>query len=144
MRKYAAAVAAASLAASPCLAADIPAFGDSGARQSGAAAAAYYRIPLGGGGKAAKAHGGLKLSMTHDYRSPSGQTARAVTADGLDLRLVGGKEPALYLAGRKVDDEQSRRDNFGPAGTAVTLVIVAGMAVGAFFLARAIDDSGGE
>jgi hypothetical protein len=143
MRKYVAAAAAASMAASPCLAADIPAFRDSGARQSGATAAAYYKIALGGGGKAARAHGGLKLSMTHDYRSPSAQTARVVTSDGLDLRLTGDKKPALYLAGRKLD-EQSRRHNFGPAGTAVTLVIVAGVAIGAFFLARAIDDSGDE
>ncbi|HZG08715.1 MAG TPA: hypothetical protein VEZ70_07045 [Allosphingosinicella sp.] len=144
MRKYVAAAAVASLAVSPCLAADIPAFHDSGARQSSATAAAYYRIPLGGGGKAAKAHGGLKLSMTHDYRSPSSQMARVVTADGLDLRLVGEKKPALYLAGTKVADEQSRRQNLGPTGTVVTLVIIAGVAVGAFFLARAINDSGGE
>jgi hypothetical protein len=144
MGRTMAAAAAAMMAGSPCLAADLPALQEHGARQSGAVAAAYYKVPLGGGRNARKAHGGLKLSMVHDYRSAGAQTARVVHADGVDLRLVGAKKPSLYLAGRKLDDEEARRRNFGPVGTVVTLAVVVAAAVGAFYIVRAIDDSGEE
>lgn len=143
MRKYLAVAAAASMAATPCLAADIPAMRDSGARQSGAVAAAYFKVPLGGAAKAQKAHGGVKLAMTHDYRTAGAQTARVVSADTLDLRLVGEKKPALFVAGRKLQ-AQNKRSNLTGVGTVVTLAIVAAAVVGGFYLARAIDDSGEE
>ena len=143
MKKYLAVTAAAMLAAGPCLAADIPALRDSGARQSGAVAAAYFKVPLGAAGKARKAHGGLKLAMVHDYRTAGAQTARVATADTFDLRLVGEKKPALYLAGRKLNGE-NKRSNLGPVGTVVTAAVVVAAVVAGFYLARAIDDSGEE
>jgi hypothetical protein len=143
MRKYLAAAAAASMAASPCLAAEIPAMRDTGARQSGAVAAAYFKVPLGGGGQAAKAHGGLKLAMVHDYRTAGAQTARVVSADTLDLRLVGEKKPALFVAGQKLSGD-GKRSNLTGVSTIVTVTIVAAAVVAGFYLARAIDDSGEE
>jgi hypothetical protein len=128
------------MAAGPCLAADIPPVGESGARQSGAVAAAYLKVPLGG---ARKAHGGLKLAMVHDYRTAGAQTARIASADTFDLRLVGEEKPALYLAGHKLDAED-KRSNFGPVGTIVTAAVVVAAVVAGFYLARAVDDSGEE
>jgi hypothetical protein len=143
MRKYLAAAAAASMAAGPCLAADIPAMRETGGRQSGAVAAAYFKVPLGRAGEARKAHAGLKLAMTHDYRTAGAQTARVVTADTLDLRLAGEKKATLFVAGRKLQAE-NKRSNLTGVGTVVTLAIVAAAVVGGFYLARAIDDSGEE
>ena len=143
MRKYLAAAAAASVAASPCVAADIPALRESGARQSGAVAAAYYKVPLGGGTKARKAHGGVKLAMVHDYRTAGAQTARVVSAETLDLRLVGEKKPALFVAGHKMSGENKRNSLTG-VSTIVTAAVVVAAVVAGFYLARAIDDSGEE
>ena len=143
MRNVVAVAAAAAMVASPCLAADIPAMRDTGARQSGAVAAAYFKVPLGGAAKARKAQGGLKLAMVHDYRTAGAQTARVATADSFDLRLVGEKKPALYLAGHKLDADD-KRSNFGPVGTIVTAAVVVAAVVAGFYLARAIDDSGEE
>ena len=143
MKRYLAAAAAASMAASPCLAADIPAFRETGARQSGAVAAAYFKVPLGGGANAQRAHGGLKLSMTHDYRTAGAQTARVISADTLDLRLVGEKKPALFVAGHKLDGDE-KRSNLTGVGTVITVALVAAAVVAGFYLARAVDDSGEE
>jgi hypothetical protein len=143
MKNFVAAAAALTMAASPCFAADIHSLRDHGARQSGAVAAAYFKVPLGGGAKAAKAHGGLKLAMTHDYRTAGAQTARVVSADTLDLRLVGAKKPALFVAGRKLDPE-NKRSNLTGVGTVVTAAVVVAAVVAGFYLARAIDDSGEE
>jgi hypothetical protein len=141
MTNHLAFAAALGMTASPCFAADIPAMRDSGARQSGALAAAYFKVPLGGGAKARKAHGGLKLAMTHDYRTAGAHTARMVTADTLDLRFVGEKKPALFVAGRNLREEK-KRNNLTGVGTVVTVAIVVAAAVGGFYIARAIDDSG--
>lgn len=144
LSKTMAAVAAAMLVAGPCMAADLPAFNDAGARRSGAVAAAYFKVPLGGGAQTRAPFAGVKLSMRHDYRHAGAQTARVVQADGLDLRLDGMRKPSLYLAGRKVDSEEARKQNLGPVGSVVTIAVLAAAAVGVYFIARAIDDSGEE
>jgi hypothetical protein len=144
LSKTMAAAAAAMLVASPCVAAELPALNDAGARRSGAVAAAYFKVPLGGGAQARAPHAGVKLSVRHDYRHAGAQTARVVQADGLDLRLDGMRKPSLYLAGRKVDSEEARKQNLGPVGSVVTLAVLAAAAVGVYFIARAIDDSGEE
>jgi hypothetical protein len=143
MRNVLAVAAAATMVASPCLAAEIPAMRDAGARQSGAVAAAYFKVPLGGGAKAKKAHGGVKLAMVHDYRTAGAQTARVISADTLDLRLVGEKKPALFVAGQKLD-AKNKRSNLTGVSTVITVAIVAAAVVAGFYLARAIDDSGEE
>lgn len=143
MKNFVAAAAALTMAASPCFAADIPLLRDAGARQSGAVAAAYFKVPLGGGARAQKAHAGLKLAMTHDYRTAGAQTARVVSADTLDLRLVGEKKPALFVAGQKLSGD-NKRSNLTGASTVVTVALVAAAVVAGFYLARAIDDSGEE
>jgi hypothetical protein len=144
LSKTMAAAAAAMMMASPCMAAELPDFQDAGARRSGAVAAAYFKVPLGGGARTKAPHAGLKLSMRHDYRHAGAQTARVIQADGLDLRIDGKSKPSLYLAGQRVDTAEARKQNLGPVGTAVTLAILAAAAVGVYFVARAIDDSGEE
>ena len=147
VRKMVAAAAAAAMVASPVAAAELRDHDNAGARRSGAVAAVYYKVPLGGGSARAKApKAGLKLSMRHDYRNASAQTARVYDADTFDLRLVGDKKPTLYVAGQAMTGEEGRknRQNLGPVGTTVTIVILVAAAVGVYYIARAVDDSGGE
>ena len=144
LAKTMAAAAAATMAATPVMAAELPRLADDGARRSGAVASVYYKIPLGGGGRAKAPHGGLKLSMMHDYRHAGAQTARVVEADGLDLRFDATKKASFWVAGRRFHDAEARKRNFGPVSTAVTVVIVVAAVVGGYYIVRAIDDSGGE
>jgi hypothetical protein len=143
LKKSLGAAAAAMLAAGPCLAAELPQFRDSGVRQSGAVAGAYFKVPLGGA-KSGKAAAGLRMTMVHDYRSASGASAQLVQSDSFDLRLVGEKKPTLFVAGQAVTGEEAKKRNLTGAGTVVTIVIIAAAAVGGYYLWRAIDDSGEE
>ena len=145
LRHLAAAAAAFSLAATPCAAAELIDHRDPGARRSGAALAAYARLPLG-----ARADGqrgpaaGLRLTAVHDYRTAGAPRAALIESDTIDLRLLGSKKPALYLAGVPVGGEERRRQNLTGVSTVVVVVVIAAAAVGGFYLARAIDDSGEE
>jgi hypothetical protein len=145
--KMVAAAAAAAMVASPVAAAELRDHDNAGARRSGAVAAVYYKVPLGGGNARAKApKAGLRLSMRHDYRNASAQTARVFDADTFDVRLVGEKKPTLFVAGQAVTGEEGKknRQNLGPVGSTVTLVILVAAAVGGYYIYRAIDDSGEE
>jgi hypothetical protein len=143
IEKLLAFAAATAMAATPCLAAELPSFADSGVRRSAATAGVYFKVPLIGT-RSEKARAGLRLSMTHDYRHAGAQTARVVEADALDLRLVGKGKPALLVAGREVTGDEAERTNFGPVSTVVTLAIIVAAAVGGYYIVRAIDDSGEE
>jgi hypothetical protein len=145
LKRLAAAAAAFSLAAAPCGAAELVEFKDPGARRSGAALGAYVKLPLGASlaerrGPAA----GLRLTAVHDYRTAGAPRAALIESDTLDLRLIGSKRPALYLAGVPVGGEEGRRQNLTGVSTVVVVVVIAAAAVGGFYLARAIDDSGEE
>ena len=144
LRKTMAAAAAAMMAAAPAMAAELPGLREDGARRSGAVASVYYKVPLGGGTRAKAPFGGLKLSMTHDYRHAGAQTAPVVQADGLDLRFDGKSRASFYVAGKRFDGEEARKRNFGPVSSAVTVVIVVAAVVGGYYIYRAIDDSGEE
>ncbi len=145
LRHIAAVAAAFSLAASPCNAAELVDHKDPGARRSGAALGAYFRLPLG-----ARAEGkrgpsaGLRLTAVHDYRTAGAPRASLVESDTLDLQLLGSKKPALYLAGVPLSEKERRRQNLTGVSTAIVVVVIAAAAVGGFYLARAIDDSGEE
>lgn len=144
--RLAAAAAALSLAAGPCLAAELPDHRDAGARRSGAAFGAYVRLPLGGD-RVRGHHGaaaGVRLTAVHDYRSAGAPRAPVVERDTLDLRLLGARKPALYLAGTPVTGKAARKHNLTGARTVVVVVLVAAAAVGGYYLARAISDSGDE
>jgi hypothetical protein len=145
LKRFAAAAAALSLAVSPCQAAELIDHKDPGARRSGAALGAYVRLPLGtrAGGERGPA-AGLRLTAVHDYRNAGAPRAMLVESDTLDLRLLGSKKPALYLAGVPVGGEERRKQNLTGASTVIVVVVIAAAAVGGFYLARAIDDSGEE
>jgi hypothetical protein len=142
-RNLIAAAAAAAMAAAPAAAAELPRYDEQGARRSGAAATAYFRVPLGGPREKAP-RAGLKLAMMHDYRHARAQTARVIEAETFDLRLTGQKKPTLYLAGRPVTGEEARKQNLGPVGSAVTIVILVAAVVGVYYISRAVSDSGDE
>ena len=138
--------AATTMAATPCLSAELPRLQDEGARRSGAVAGAYFKVPLGGGARSKKPAAGVRLSVVHDYRNAGAQNARVVRSDSFDLRLVGAKKPTLYIAGQAVTGEEAKkhRQNIGPVGSAVSLAILVAAAVGAYYIYRAVDDSGEE
>lgn len=143
--RLAAAAAAFSLAAAPCAAAELVDHKDPGARRSGAALGAYVRLPLGA--RPSEQRGpvaGLRLTAVHDYRTAGAPRAALVENDTLDLRLLGSKKPALYLAGVPVGGEERRRQSLTGVSTVIVVVVIAAAAVGGFYLARAIDDSGEE
>jgi hypothetical protein len=145
LRHLATAAAAFSLAATPCLAAELIDHRDPGARRSGAALAAYARLPLGGRSVGQRGPAaGLRLTAVHDYRTAGAPRAALVESDTLDLRLIGPKKPALYLAGVPIIDKERRKHNLTGASTVVVAVLIVGAAVGGYYLARAIDDSGEE
>ena len=133
------ALTAALMTATPCLAADLSFAADQGARRSGAVMGAYFRVPLGAD-KGARA--GLRLAMTHDYRTPATPDGRRVEADGLDLRLTD-PQPTLYLAGRAVTGEQAKLEaGAGGGGRLDKVMIGAGIALAAvagFVIATSVD-----
>jgi hypothetical protein len=144
-RRLAAAAAALSLLATPCSAAELVDHRDTGARRSGAALGAYVRLPLGArpAGRSGPA-AGLRLTAVHDYRTAGAPRAALIESDTLDLRLLGRKKPALFLAGVPLSDRERRRHNLNGVNTAVTVVILVAAAVGGYYIVRAIDDSGEE
>ncbi|HEX8571559.1 MAG TPA: hypothetical protein VF759_02280 [Allosphingosinicella sp.] len=144
LNRLAAAAAALSIAATPCLAAELPEQRDPGVRRSGAAIGGYVRMPLGGKAERGGPAAGLRLTAVHDYRTADAARAAFIENDTLDLRLLGAKKPALYLAGVPVTGKAARRHNLTGVNTVVTVVIVAAAVVGGYYIARAIDDSGEE
>lgn len=122
-----AAAAALTLAATPCMAAEIPNHEPPGSRRSSAVAGVYLRVPLSrdSNGRAEPAQAGFRMTMRHDYRTGEAPNARLVQADGLDLRFTGPAGPTLYLAGNAVAGEEGRRMN--GVGTGGTIAIVAGV-----------------
>lgn len=134
------------MAAAPCLAADLPNHEDSGQRRSGATAAAYVKIPLSSERRGVSPQAGLRLGITHDYRSAQTPNARVVHANALDLRLAGAKakKPTLYLAGKAVTgpEAEKRKANIGTAGT-IGLVI-GGLAVAALVGYLILIDGAGD
>lgn len=144
MLKYAIAFAAAcSTAASPCLAADLAGFDEVGARRSGAGVGAYVAVPFGGP-RSGRTQAGLRLTVSHDYRDATAPRAPVIRADAFELRLVGDREPTLYMAGRPVSGEEARRSHLTGVGTIVTVVVIAAAVVGGIVIWNAIDDSGEE
>ena len=135
--------AAGSLSASPCLAQGFAGFAEPGARRSGAGVGAYVELPFGGP-RSGRTQAGLRLTVGHDYRDATAPAAPAVRSDAFDLRLVGDREPTLYMAGRAVTGEEARRSNLTRAGTIVTVVVIAAAVVGGIVIWNAIDDSGEE
>ncbi|MFN3388531.1 MAG: hypothetical protein ACK40O_06325 [Allosphingosinicella sp.] len=141
--KMLAATAACLMVAAPCAAADIRGFEETGARRSGASAGLYFALPLDGT-RSDKAKAGLRLQMTHDYRSGTAQAARTLRADAFELRLLGDRKPTFYAAGMALTDEEAKKRNLTGVGTVVTVAILAAAAVGGYYIVRAIDDSGEE
>jgi len=145
LKHLAAAAAALSLVAAPCSAAELIDQKDPGARRSGAALGAYVRLPLGAQPiRAREPAAGLRLTAVHDYRDAGARRTSLVETDTVDLRLLGAKKPALYLAGVPVTGEEGRRQRLTGVSTVVTVVILVAAVVGGYYIVRAIDDSGEE
>lgn len=138
--------AALALAATPCLAADLPAFSEKGERRSGAVAGAYIKVPLSPGRNMKRGpQAGLRLAMTHDYRTASAPQAQRVEANALDLRLVGQKQPTLFVAGKAVTGQEARKHQLGSTAGMIGIGVVVGLVVaaGVFYLIL-IENSGDE
>jgi len=131
--------AAAMAAATPCLAADASFAGDPAARRSGAVMGAYFKVPLGA---ERPARAGLRLAMSHDYRTASAHEARRFEAEGIELRLTG-QQPTLYLAGRAVTGEQAKLEAGAGGGGRLDKVMIGAAiglaAVAGFVIATSVD-----
>lgn len=126
-------IAALAAASSPCLAADLDGFAETGARRSGAAVGAYFKVPLDAPAAADRAaRAGLRLAVRHDYRSAAAPTARLIEAEGVDLRLTGSGKPALYLAGRAVAGPDAKLEaSEGGGGRLDTIMLGGAVLLGA-------------
>lgn len=142
-RKAAAAAAALSLAATPCLSAELVDHPISGERRNGAAVGGYVKLELGGGRERRSPTAGLRMTGVQDYRSGAVRIAPVAERDTLELRLIGEKKPTFFVAGRAVTGEKAKQNLTG-VSTVVTVVLIAAAAVGGYYLARAVSDSGGE
>ena len=136
-----ASAAAAALAATPCLAADPRLDFDAGERRSSASAGIYFAVPFGGE-RHARAQGGLRLRMTHDYRSSASPRARVVNADALELRLIGERRPTLFVADRPLTGRDDRRNLMG--GGIVSIVVIGLAVVGGLVILNELKDDEDE
>jgi hypothetical protein len=127
LSRIVAALAAASMAASPC-AAQMHEFNDTAAFRGGASVGAYVRLPLAReAGKPARAQIGLRVTAIRDHRdylSPAGPVHQS---DALDLRLTGTSKPVLLIAGRPASKLSKERLNLSTGATVG--VVVGGAAV---------------
>lgn len=141
--KMLAIAAAASITATPCMAAGPETTGALGMRQSAAVGGLYFSVPFGGK-RAGKPQAGLRLQMAHDYRDAAARTAPVLRGNAFDLRLVGEKKPTLYVANMPVTGKQARRHNLTGGGGIVSLAILAAAAVGAYVIYNEVFDDDDE
>lgn len=134
--------AALGTAAAPCAAADLNMVRDPGERRSGATAGVYFAIPFGGE-RSGRSQAGLRLQMTHDYRDSAGRPLRALSADTIELRLVGERQPTLFVADQRVTGREARQNMFAGGGV-LNLVVIGLAVVGGYFIYKAIDDDDDE
>ena len=141
--RVAAFAAAVSIATAPTVAAaaDSRLNFEAGERRSSASAGVYFAIPFGGE-RHARPQGGLRLRMTHDYRSPTSPQARVVSADTLELRLVGERQPTLFVANTPVTGRENRRNLVG--GGIIGIAVLGLAVVGAYVIYQAINDDEDE
>ena len=132
-------VAAASVAATPCLAADLEPSQSQGERRTGAVAGAYLTIPFGGA-RSGKTQSGFRLQMTHDYRNATAPNAQVVRSNTFDLRLVGDKQTTLYVANMPVTGKEARKLNMAGGGGIMSIVIIAAAVVGSYLLYKEVID----
>jgi hypothetical protein len=144
LKNLAAFAAAASLIAAPAAANPNFADDETGARRSGAVAGVYFAVPFGGE-RTGRPQAGLRLQMTHDYRDAQAPRARVINADALEFRLVGERQPTLFVGGLPVTGDQARRNGIaGQVSGIVTIAVIAAAVVGGYVIYKAIDDSGEE
>lgn len=140
--KTLASAAALALAVSPCAAAELgsSAF-DAGQRRSGATAGVYFAVPFGGQ-RSGRAQAGLRLQAVRDYRDASGARTRLDSVDTFELRLLGERQPTLFVASQPVTGRDARQSLRG--GGIVNVVVIGLAIVGAVVIYKAIDDDGEE
>jgi hypothetical protein len=134
---FAAAGALLMLGAQPCLAADdMRGFGNI-ERRSGVFAGASVKMPLGSR-KAARPSARLQLGMRHVQQDSAGRLpVRAQQIGLLELGGAVGGKPALFVGGRNVAEVEKRH---GLIGTTGTLLLLAGVALGAYAAIKLLDD----
>lgn len=123
--------ASATMVAAPCAAADLNGPEAAAERRSGASAGIYFAVPFGGE-RSGRAQAGLRAGMNHEYRDFTGRQVRGSTANTLELRLLGERQPTLFVADMPVTGRENRRNLMGggPLGIAmIGLAIVGGYVI---------------
>ncbi len=126
---FAAAAALLMFGGQPCLGADdMRGFGNIETR-SGAFAGASLKMPLGSL-KAALPSARLQLGMRHMQQDSAGRLpSRARQIGLLEIGGAKGGKPALFVGGQDVAQVEKRH---GLVGTTGTLLLLAGVAIGAY------------
>lgn len=131
--------AAVCLGVAPCAAADLGQDQATGERRSGATAGLYFAVPFGGQ-RSGRSQAGLRLQMNHDYRDTAGSRTRSVSANTLELRMLGEAQPTLFVADLPVTGRAGREARQNLFGGGVVNIVVIGLAVvGAFVIYNEID-----
>lgn len=131
--------AALGLGAAPCAAADLAQVQATGERRSGATAGFYFAVPFGGE-RSGRSQAGLRLQMNHDYRDAAGSRTHAVSANSLELRMLGEERPTLFVADLPVTGRAGREARQNLFGGGIVNIVVIGLAVvGAFVIYNEID-----
>lgn len=136
--------AAVGLGAAPCAAADLNLAQMPGERRSGASAGVYFAVPFGGQ-RSGRSQAGLRLQTTHDYRDAAGASLRSSSANALELRMLGERQPTLFVADLPVTGRAGRETRQNLLGGGIIGIAVIGLAViGAVVVYSAVTDDDDE
>jgi hypothetical protein len=130
-------IAAVAMGAAPCAAAELNDPVSAIERRTGASAGFYFAVPFGGE-RSGRAQAGLRLRMTQDYRDSSARVVRSVGRDTLELRLLGERQPTLFVAEMAVTGRENQKNLMG--GGPLGIAVIALALVGAYVVYEAIDD----
>ena len=129
--------ASVTMVAAPCAAADLNGPEVPGERRSGASAGIYFAVPFGGE-RSGRAQAGLRAGMNHEYRDFTGRQVRGSTINTLELRLLGERQPTLFVADMPVSGRENRRNLMG--GGPLGIAIIGLALVGAYVIYEELDD----
>ena len=129
--------ASVTMVAAPCAAADLNGPEAAAERRSGASAGVYLSVPFGGE-RSGRAQAGLRAGMHQEYRDFTGRQFRSTGVNTLELRLLGERQPTLFVADMPVTGRENRRNLMG--GGPLGIAIIGLAIVGAYVIYEELDD----
>jgi len=128
--------ASVTMVAAPCAAAGLNGPEAAAERRSGASAGVYFAVPFGGE-RSGRAQAGLRAGMHQEYRDFTGRQVRTAGVNTLELRLLGERQPTLFVADMPVTGRENRRNLMG--GGPLGIAIIGLAIVGAYVIYEELD-----